>query len=179
MLQFYVSADDLHGLDFDHPTNQTNFRVVYFDDTAATPLKDFQFLHAQEQESSLPLNSSMQLAFAQDTDYYSIADVHFTDEEAEGIVADAEPVSGKHLLENELLELYPESGHKIGGYAYFTQSDPRIDEAAYDGYILLLQIDSQGDDICWGDLGVGNFFIHRDDLKRKDFSKVLYNWDCT
>ena len=32
--------------------------------------------------------------------------------------------------------------------------------------------------ICWGDLGVGNFFINREALKRRDFSRVLYNWDC-
>lgn len=179
LLQFYISADDLHGFDDDHPTEQTNFRVVYFDNTTETPLKDFPFLHAQEQESSLPLSGSMQLSFTPDTDYYSVADVHFADEEAEGIVVNAEPVQGKHLLEKELSEVYPDSGHKIGGYAYFTQIDPRIDEAAYEDYILLLQIDSQGDEICWGDLGVGNFFIHRDDLKRKDFSRVLYNWDCT
>jgi len=43
---------------------------------------------------------------------------------------------------------------------------------------LLLQIDSIGEHILWGDVGVGNFFITEDELKRKDFSKVLYNWDC-
>ena len=30
----------------------------------------------------------------------------------------------------------------------------------------------------WGDCGVGNFFINAEDLKRLDFSNVLYNWDC-
>jgi len=25
---------------------------------------------------------------------------------------------------------------------------------------------------------VGNFFINREALKRRDFSRVLYNWDC-
>ncbi len=34
------------------------------------------------------------------------------------------------------------------------------------------------DYILWGDAGVGNFFINREDLKRRDFSKILYNWDC-
>jgi uncharacterized protein YwqG len=33
-------------------------------------------------------------------------------------------------------------------------------------------------DIMWGDVGVGNFFIDYNDLLKKDFSKVLYNWDC-
>jgi uncharacterized protein YwqG len=30
----------------------------------------------------------------------------------------------------------------------------------------------------WGDSGVAQFFMHEDDLRRRDFSKVRYNWDC-
>jgi uncharacterized protein YwqG len=179
LLQFYLAADDIHGINFDKPTVQENFRVVYFEDTQATPLEDFHFLESQERDSDLPLSRPMQLGFALDKDYYSFSDFHFSDEEAEGRIADAEPVRGQHVLEDELRELYPEGGHKIGGYAFFTQSDPREDDPAYDNYILLLQVDSQLPHICWGDVGVGNFFIHPDDLKRKDFSRVLYNWDCT
>lgn len=29
----------------------------------------------------------------------------------------------------------------------------------------------------WGDFGVANFFISKDDLKNKNFTKILYNWD--
>ena len=46
---------------------------------------------------------------------------------------------------------------------------------------LLFQMDSDyGDEdyVLWGDCGVGNFFIHQEDLKKRDFRKVLYNWDC-
>ena len=42
---------------------------------------------------------------------------------------------------------------------------------------LLFQLDSD-DGVMWGDCGVGNFFITDADLKRRDFSRVLYNWDC-
>jgi uncharacterized protein YwqG len=31
----------------------------------------------------------------------------------------------------------------------------------------------------FGDVGVANFFITEEDLKKKDFSKVIYNWDCS
>ena len=27
-------------------------------------------------------------------------------------------------------------------------------------------------------LDMGNFFINREDLLRRDFSRILYNWDC-
>lgn len=37
---------------------------------------------------------------------------------------------------------------------------------------------SEDYEIMWGDSDVGNFFIHPDDLKNKDFNKVLYNYDC-
>ena len=66
--------------------------------------------------------------------------------------------------------------HQLGGYPYFTQDDPRPGQ--YEDFdTLLFQLDSC-DLVLWGDYGVGNFFISRDALKRRDFSKVLYNWDC-
>ena len=43
--------------------------------------------------------------------------------------------------------------------------------------ILLFQLDTT-EDIMWGDSGVGNFFIKKEDLVKKDFSKVWFNWDC-
>jgi uncharacterized protein YwqG len=30
----------------------------------------------------------------------------------------------------------------------------------------------------WGDMGVANFFINSEKLKQKDFSDILYTWDC-
>jgi len=81
-------------------------------------------------------------------------------------------------LREELYDNFQSTGHKIGGYAYFTQEDPRLYKDQFKDYILLLQIDSI-DEIMWGDCGVANFFIHPDDLARKDFSKVMYNWDCS
>ena len=69
-------------------------------------------------------------------------------------------------------------GHKLLGYPAFTQSDPREYHKKYGKYdTLLLQIDTD-DGIMWGDSGVANFFINKDDLKNMNFSSVLYNWDC-
>ena len=73
-------------------------------------------------------------------------------------------------------------GHKLGGYPAFTQEDPRDDANCYsDHQILLLQIDSIGTkahEIMWGDSGICNFFITEKTFKERDFSKVIYNWDC-
>ncbi|MBP3717223.1 MAG: DUF1963 domain-containing protein [Paludibacteraceae bacterium] len=71
-------------------------------------------------------------------------------------------------------------GHKIGGYPAFCQEDPREDISSMS--VLLLQIDSDDvfdeGEIVWGDSGVCNFFCSLDELRRRDFSNVLYNWDC-
>ena len=73
------------------------------------------------------------------------------------------------------------SGHKIGGYPAFAQDDPR-EEGTYTE--LLLQIDSDWNEeekdysIMWGDVGVGNFFISKENLEKLNFEDVLYNWDC-
>jgi uncharacterized protein YwqG len=46
-------------------------------------------------------------------------------------------------------------------------------------YRLLFQMDIDDEaGIMWGDSGVANFFISQPDLESKNFSRVLYNWDC-
>lgn len=65
---------------------------------------------------------------------------------------------------------------QVGGYAYFTQSDPRDEDT---DWIILLQLDTSDDfDMMWGDSGVANLSISRDDLKNRDFSKAYFTWDC-
>ena len=68
--------------------------------------------------------------------------------------------------------------HQLGGYPYFTQTDPRWGGAYPDLDVLLFQLDSQlaenrgePDLVLWGDCGVGNFFISREALKKRDFSR--------
>ena len=71
------------------------------------------------------------------------------------------------------------AGHWIGGYPYFMQDDVREVSSEFD--TLLFQMDSESigeGEIMWGDMGVGNFFISREALRRLDFSRVLYHWDC-
>lgn len=179
LLQFYVAADDMYGLDFDDQTDQKSFRVIYFEDTTAASLENFHFLDEQQRESAIPVYRQMQLTFSLQKDYYSFGDIRYPEELGDALMSEEKGAKGQRSLYDEVSAIFPYDGHKIGGYAYFTQSDPRDEKEDHLDYVLLLQIDSQDNDIVWGDLGVGNFFIHPEDLKRKDFSKVLYNWDCT
>ena len=86
-----------------------------------------------------------------------------------------ENLSTKEVKEFD--KLFHASGHKIGGYAYFTQGDPREDEPERKDDILLLQIDTDKE-IMFGDAGIANIFINVDDLKKKRFDKAYFNWDC-
>ena len=61
-------------------------------------------------------------------------------------------------------DLFYGTGHKIGGYSYFTQTDPRDYGQEHKNDVSLLQIDSD-DKIMFGDTGTAHFFINKDDLK--------------
>ncbi|WP_084133617.1 DUF1963 domain-containing protein [Clostridium grantii] len=66
--------------------------------------------------------------------------------------------------------------NKIGGYPNFVQWNRHGEED-----VLLLQIPSSGRSqrrITWGDCGIANFFIKEEALAKRDFSDVMYHWDC-
>lgn len=81
---------------------------------------------------------------------------------------------------NAVFEARNLQGTRIGGYPFFMQGDPRGHYP--DHSVLLFQSDSEWETedycVCWGDVGAAKFFITPGDLARRDFSNVLYNWDC-
>lgn len=66
------------------------------------------------------------------------------------------------------------NGSSLGGYAIFW-NEILIDPA--DPRITLATIDQDGT-FEWGDAGVGNFYIHPDDLAARNFDRVEFAWDC-
>lgn len=185
MVQFFLALnDDVMGLDFDEPTSQKNFRVVYHKEVVKDEsllVNDFSYLPDYD-EDFLPIDKELYLSFQLDIEGVSPSDFQF--ESMVGNIPDkvvGKDSYGDITLMDVFCEELSNGGHKIGGYAHFTQEDPR----GYDGQlqeykILLFQMDSEDEKgIMWGDMGVGNFFIRKEDLERLDFSKVLYNWDCS
>lgn len=74
------------------------------------------------------------------------------------------------------MEEAPPPYSQLGGYAYFTQWDPRDPAEPWE---VLLQLDTDPEfDLMWGDSGVGNVSIRRADLEKGDFSRLLFTWDC-
>ena len=175
ILQFFIMAeDDVFGMDFDNLISQKDFRVVFheyiheelmetnFEKFNITQHDWFPVLH----ESKMKFEVLEEAVSPEDYKFvkYFGAEAYnlFTDDEFE-----------------EYYNKFSSTGHKIGGYAFFTQYDPRMQDEYKDYEYLLLQLDSDDSiDMLWGDCGVANFFITKDDLKRRDFSKVLYTWDC-
>lgn len=165
LLQFWVLNDDMAGMDIDFnvPAKQDGFRIIYYPKIDRTVTKE-------EIESKFVKNE-----FDDDDMLPVLRECGMSFEKSENRFVDCY----QELPE----EAYEENaGHKVGGYPYFTQSDPR-DEKMLEYYdFLLFQLDTDyiGDEdvVMWGDTGVGNFFINSEKLKNQDFSDVLYNWDC-
>lgn len=176
IVQFFILDDDLYGMNFEEGETQGTFRVLYHPQvtqdegvlqTTFPMLRDFDELPHHPDES-YPLKFSLEEEIAPITDhrFYEHLGQDFFQQfgEKEWDVMDE---FGKALRPQ---------GHKIGGYAYFTQDDPRT---AADPMLLLFQLDSdEGMDLMWGDMGVGHFFVREKDLAARDFSRVLYDWDC-
>lgn len=185
ILQFFLAADDqLYGADlqsFAAMQRQTKFQVRYFENVlnSANIVQDFEFLRSPLAAETLilPAQLECQLNFKRREELIAITDRHF--EQMFG----ADFFSRFKDRADEIRDTYWQSfsaqGHKIGGYAFFFQQDPRLQAPKAEDWILLLQIDSDSTaGIMWGDVGVGSFFIPRFNLINRDFSQILYTWDC-
>ncbi len=203
ILQFYAGCDgdELIGMDFNDGFNQNTFRVIFHseiieDVTKIYSAKDMPSF--DDDELMFPYKGRYLLKVAEEAEAHPISasDYHFQRAVLEaynktfGTTYDSvfgmAETNSIYQHDKELCDLLYEtrqlSGSGVGGYPYFTQSDPReYDDKAAKCNILLFQLDSEGggdDMIMWGDSGVGNFFIREEDLAARDFSNVLYNWDC-
>ena len=193
ILQFFIGTDDLMGCDFDYLTAQNGFRVVYHENI------NYNLIGEDVRSQGIRANTDLDGASDEYFPFYKEYLIRFEEamepistssNEFQALLKEsAEEVLGVELVDDiysyfeddgdYINEEFYICGHKVLGYPFFTQFDPREDDM-YNGKkydTLLLQIDSVGD-ILWGDSGVGNFFINEQDLINKDFSNVLYTWDC-
>ena len=193
MLQFFINDDDLMGINFDDMTKQNNFRVIYHEILDYKITKDSLIkleIPNSKDAKSFPVYGEYKISLTKGTDYVDSHDMRFENffkiAYKEIYSKDLEKDDNYYytILNDEEREIFEkqfnvnDENHKMLGYSYFTQEDPRYD-AKYSNYdFLLLQIDTEGKYVMWGDAGVGNFFISRKSLLEKDFNKVLYNWDC-
>ena len=201
MLQFFITVDDdVFGMDFDDPVSQKDFRVVFHDtvrqDVTEEQVQALDIVRAEEVDDyGTPIFRQAALSFRAGIDSMSSDIEDFPTVFVQAVKA----VTGEEIDEENWYEYFGEDtddgcylseelsglGHKMLGYPGFIQFDPREDKEDRKYYdTLLLQIDSDmgedGEDyVLWGDCGVANLFINKEALIKRDFSNILYNWDCS
>lgn len=178
ILQFFISSVNNYGMSFDDMTKQNNFRVVYHKMIEQDASKWLMAI-PKSAGDYFPVEAEFSLSFEKEEELVSQPDFRFF--EITGIL-DENMDLYDDISEVYYDEFYNGEGHKLGGYPFFTQDDPRLDGEYPNHLIQLLQMDSDDHDdellIMWGDSGTGHFFITEEDLKNSDFTKVLYYWDC-
>jgi uncharacterized protein YwqG len=166
ILQFFISGGEWYDMD--------DYKVIFHEEIK-NHQTDFEFL-TEDLYSDSPVNCEHRLSFSKEEEYGGVQDFRFNFNfngldywEFEEKLNESQKKEIEKLVDNE--------GHKIGGYAYFTQGDPREYDEKSKNDILLLQIDTD-EEIMFGDSGVANFFINKDDLINRKFEKAYFNWDC-
>lgn len=182
ILAFYVDDfDDLIGLELEKRAANTlpGYRVFYFKDTQAeayskeTITQYFDAFSEEERytivEHEVKLTGTIEkrllLSSSYDFNAYYKQDFYAYFDENEDLL-------------DQLYETFYTGGTIMGGYPFFTQEDPRMYSEHVTQTEVLFQLDSDFDNIMWGDAGVANFFISKEDLANLNFQNVLYNWDC-
>lgn len=185
LLQIFISGDDdVYGCDFDNPTSQKRWTIRYLKEIPKQPLENRIFQPNAQKETMLPfpVECEYKMIPHNEMQAMTVSDYRFEDCFAKACQDLLE--EGQHSisdLENDvydgLCDKLETFASQIGGYPCFTQYDPREYMQGIKPDVLLFQLDTV-EDIMWGDSGVVNFFISQQDLENKDFSKVVYNWDC-
>ena len=181
ILRFYIADNASYGADLQAPNVQKDFRVLYTPDSGPLP-------EGAEPAPSgtFPVKGRYPILFGLDLDGMTDSDYRFLpllnqELQAQGLPAfEEQPMN----VQEAICDRCHSEGHRLGGYPHFAQTDPRNAREEYRRYdTLLLQLDSHVSDngavrIMIGDHGVMQFFIPREKLQARDFSDILYTWDC-
>lgn len=191
IIQFFLSTNRLFGLNAEEPVKQVGFCIKYYKYIDKTVTMD-EIKHKivtteNSNRTRFPLKKeSFSLDFLMDKDFISANDFRFE----ELFISKVKTYCPKYNIEslfdlsqeqrNTIFSIFSGSGSKICGFPRFAQHDPResAEKNLKEFDTLLLQLDSDNENIDWGDSGVGNFFINKKNLINHDFSNILYNWDC-
>ena len=194
LLQFWIAdtEDPLYGLDYDDPCSNDFKRVLYFSTIGeALPIDDFISDYTFDDEN-LPFDFGKQFAlyFKKDTESISLeeraANQLFFEKWNEAFSTQITTIDDFFdEVPNDICEeinaslLKEPTGHKIGGYPYFIEYDPREENDPHTLLLLQIDIDNvEGEEIYWGNGGgVANFFVSPEDMANCKFDDVLFHWE--
>jgi uncharacterized protein YwqG len=189
ILQFFLSLEDTYGIDFDEPFNHKLNKVIYWSNPDMGKYSPYPTVSYEGSPSEEPLAiepQEMKMESCGPSDEYNFDHI-FKNNIKKNLPKVDEDQLYDFLCDQDDLN---NSGSKIGGYPYFTQGDPRsydndklynalgCKKSDHKEFIILLQLDSDHDSMMWGDCGVANWHILKEDLEKLDFSRVFYTWDC-
>lgn len=166
ILQLFITAYDWYDME--------DYEIRYYKNIADYQ-SDFDFLTSEMYEES-PIYCEHKLEFVKKTEYGGSEDFRF-DYSFDGLSYWEFYEKLTKQQQKDCDTYFYNTGHKTGGYAYFTQSDPRDYNAELQDDILLLQIDTD-ENIMFGDAGVAHIFINEKDLAAGNFEKAYFYWDC-
>lgn len=162
IIQFFVVDCELYGLD-------EKCKVRYIENFIKDEEKlvrdnpfheSYQYMEPFDRAGKMNFEHKQMIITSSVEEYNDIFFDKMTEEENDG-----------------LFDVCEGTGSRVGGYPYFLQGEP---PCYSDGYnVLLLQLDI--DDECgimFGDSGNCNFFISKEDLIKREFSNVVYDWQC-
>lgn len=181
VLQFFIAHDQMYGADFQRP-ERSDFRVIWRPAfTRGGRLERNRFHEVKINGIDSPLEGKQ-----------ALVGVALRPQRTERV-----PTYNDWKFARDFAELYHRNGwsrlnalldahfgeepeiHHVGGHPEFVQDDWRMFRPEYrkaDRVLLNLWSDKT---LMWGDAGQGQFLISREDLKKRDFSKVFYQWDCS
>ncbi|MFN8359971.1 MAG: DUF1963 domain-containing protein [Candidatus Kapaibacterium sp.] len=169
ILQLFVHPTDWYNME------RSDYKIIFHQSDTEDYHTDFGFITEKLFEES-PIYCEHSLIFQKETEFGGREDFRFQIDFGGLDYFDFQETLPKEHQE-QMDNLFYIIGHKIGGYAYFTQSDPRDYDDKTKNDVLLLQIDTD-EEIMFGDSGVANIFINISDLKERNFDKAYFNWDC-
>ncbi len=186
LLQFWIGQDESLGL-----FTKGGSKVVWYETIDDKITKEqvstwLAELPQPSKDSWFPVgDEEYGVSFTKDEEPMTMVDVHFDKifVKKYNELTEGDTIEDIYDLSDDVCDMIEEKhtgeGHKMGGYPNFVQEDPRKENSKQT--VLLLQIDSEYNDetpVEWGDAGVCGFFCTPENLKRRNFAKVLYNWDC-
>lgn len=191
ILQFFIkNNDECFGINYEDFTDRSGYRLIYHAQVDKDSPQGEHDVEIGEYTLPFPADHSYRIAF-DDATPQAITTHDFGFDEtvpnlAKFLNDQADQKSYDWKLHSEYDHWTQAESHRVGGYPYFTQDDVRGWEHSepLSEYVLLFQLVSEyGDndesvDVMWGDCGVGNFFIHPEDLTQLRFERAFFTMDC-
>ena len=180
VLQFFIARDDLYGANFEKP-EAGKFRVIWHEKmdgpgklhmgrpSGDRGIDDYSPLYDATVEHGIALK-------AKRTGQLPSIDSWLAERDLEKLLGEGDNSDRIYAFVDKQHQRVP-TVHHVGGHPGFTQSDWRSAPAYQDVDRVLLNLWSDKH-LMWGDSGQGQFMIRREDLLKRDFSKVFYQWDC-